>query len=417
MIGAISGHLRGGRLVYAPQGSLATGDSMNTAPLSHLGHLDIATFLRDYWHKKPVLLRNALPDFQPLISGDELAGLACEEGVEARLIIAEQPGHDWSLEHGPFDETRFSSLPANQWTLLVQAVDHWLPEAADFLQQFRFIPNWRLDDLMISYAADGGGVGPHFDNYDVFLVQAEGRRRWEIGGHFNSHTPLRSGLPVKILQQWQPEQVFELEPGDILYVPPCVGHNGIALGDGCITYSVGFRAPSLQEVLRDFSDYVGERLLPEVRYADADLHLPQASAQIDEAAIERLRQLLHSVVDNREYLAQWLGKYMTEPKYDEHDPAPEESFSAQEWPEVLQQQSRIRLNESSRYAWTEVGDGGLTLFVDGAAIPCPPPAAAGVKRLCESNEVDLAQLPGLDEPALQAMLLVLYNQGSLYFVD
>lgn len=388
---------------------------MNKAPLTHLGDMPVDVFLRDYWQKKPVVIRNALPDFEPLLSADELAGLSCEEEVESRLIIGEREGQDWQLLHGPFDDDTFSSLPEDRWTLLVQAVDHWLPEAADFLDQFRFIPRWRMDDLMISYAVNGGGVGAHYDNYDVFLVQAEGVRRWEVGGLFDSRSALKPNLPVKIVADWQPEEVYDLNPGDILYLPPCVGHNGIAVGDDCVTYSVGFRAPSVQEILRDFTDYVGERLLPEQRYADQNLPLQANSAEITADAVQRLQTLLEEVVSNKENLAQWFGKAMTEPKYAEMDLAPEEEMDADTLLEWLEQGAILRRTDSSRFAWTEVGDGGVTLFADGAAFPCPPQSAAFVKALCHEREFDLQQLQeGLAESANQAILQILYNQGSLY---
>ena len=185
-----------------------------------LGDITPEQFLSEYWQKKPLLIRNAFPDFEPPVSADELAGLACEADVESRLIIQNPSNDEWSLENGPFDEERFASLPKTHWTLLVQAVDHWVPEAKALLDQFRFIPSWRIDDLMISYAPKGGGVGPHFDNYDVFLLQAEGQRRWEVGGQYHEGSPRRNDAPVMILPEWDAEESFILNPGDMLYVPP-----------------------------------------------------------------------------------------------------------------------------------------------------------------------------------------------------
>lgn len=205
-----------------------------------LGDIDIDVFLRDYWHKKPLLIRNALPDVKAPVDADELAGLALDEEVESRLIQFNPKADDWHLDHGPLAEERFSELPEKNWTLLVQGVDHWVPEAADLLEQFNFIPNWRVDDLMISYAVDGGGVGPHYDNYDVFLIQTSGTRRWELGPLCDENSPRRDNTPVMILPEWNPEVVYELNPGDILYLPPRVAHNGIAVGDDCMTCSVAF---------------------------------------------------------------------------------------------------------------------------------------------------------------------------------
>ena len=246
---------------------------MRTLPL---GDVSLDTFLSEYWQKKPLLVRNALPDIKLPIVADELAGLSCEEFVESRLVIQDETSDRWELTHGPFTEETFQSLPNKHWTLLVQAVDHWVPAAAEFLARFHFIPSWRIDDLMISYSADGGGVGPHYDNYDVFLVQTSGRRQWEVGGHFDTSSPRRPDTPVMILSDWKPEQQWILEPGDLLYIPPRVGHSGIAVGDDCMTCSVGFRAPSHGEILRGFADYVADTLGEEVRYADPDL-VPQTN--------------------------------------------------------------------------------------------------------------------------------------------
>ncbi|MCK5433342.1 MAG: cupin domain-containing protein, partial [Gammaproteobacteria bacterium] len=195
-----------------------------------LGEMPLDTFLSEYWQKKPLLIRNGLPDLESPIAPDVLAGLACEEGVESRLLIQGENDQKWELKHGPFNDEIFSQLPESHWTLLVQAVDHWIPEAGNLLNLFDFIPRWRIDDLMISYASDGGGVGPHFDNYDVFLVQTSGKRKWEIGGVYNETTPRRENLPVNILSEFEVLETWILEPGDILYVPPGIGHNGIAEG-------------------------------------------------------------------------------------------------------------------------------------------------------------------------------------------
>src|SRR3990167_5380334 len=216
-----------------------------------LGDITPRQFLTEYWQKKPLLIRAAYPDFTGLLSADELAGLACEEDVQARLVINRQG--KWQVENGPFDEARFAKLPKRDWTLLVQGVNHHLPEAATLLQRFDFIPHARLDDLMVSYAPDGGGVGPHFDSYDVFLLQGQGKRLWRIRSE--EDLTLVDGAPLRILKNFKTEQEYLLEAGDMLYLPPHVAHWGIAVGD-CITYSIGFRAPSAQELATQFLTYM-----------------------------------------------------------------------------------------------------------------------------------------------------------------
>src|SRR6218665_1377303 len=203
----------------------------------HLINFDSAAFLRDFWQKRPVLIRNPWRDWANPLAPDELAGLACEPGIESRLI--EQSGDNWSLDNGPFAEARFARLGGKPWTLLVQAVDHHVPDVAALIQPFRFIPDWRIDDVMVSYASDRGGVGPHFDQYDVFLVQGLGKRRWRLGVRCDQSTPLVPNIGLRLLAGFEATEEWGLEPGDILYVPPGFAHEGVAIGDDCMTYSIG----------------------------------------------------------------------------------------------------------------------------------------------------------------------------------
>jgi 50S ribosomal protein L16 3-hydroxylase len=383
---------------------------MNNLPL---GDLSLDTFLREYWQKKPLLIRNALPGCQSPIAGDELAGLACEEGVESRLIIRDGVGERWELQHGPFSDETFLALPDTHWTLLVQAVDHWVPDAAKFLQQFTFIPSWRIDDLMISYASDGGGVGPHYDNYDVFLVQVGGRRQWEVGGLFDECSSRRSDTPVTILSDWKPEQRWILDPGDMLYVPPRVGHSGIAVGDGCMTCSVGFRAPSHREMLQEFSDYAGRRLREEVRYADPDL-VPRANpGHMTAGALHRVHRILRQYVDDQDLLAEWFGRYMTLPKYQEEVPDTE-MFRFEDVRAHASAGKPLMRNEGSRFAFQEHGR-EIWLFVDGRRYPCREVQADLVRKLCADLTID-PEVFSHTEGNLQ-LLVDLLNHGSLYLPD
>ena len=251
---------------------------------------DSAKFLRDYWQQKPLLIRNPWREWLEPVEADELAGLACEPGVEARLL--EQHRDGWVLEHGPFAEDRFAALGAVPWTLLVQAVDQHVPAVATLIDPVRFIPDWRIDDVMVSYASDGGGVGPHFDQYDVFLVQGAGRRRWGIGGLCDAATPQVDRGGLALLADFQPSAEWVLEPGDILYLPPGIAHNGVALGDGCVTYSIGFRAPSRRELLAGWSDAVLDSEDPaEARYADPGLPTQPNPGEITPAALDALHRL------------------------------------------------------------------------------------------------------------------------------
>ena len=383
---------------------------MNTLPL---GDVSVEKFLEEYWQKKPLLVRNALSNLKPPITADELAGLACEAFVESRLIIQDGVSNRWELTHGPFTDKTFRELPDKYWTLLVQAVDHWVPAAAEFLAKFYFIPSWRIDDLMISYSSDGGGVGPHYDNYDVFLVQAKGRRQWEVSGVFNSDSPRRSDTPVMILSNWTPEQCWILEPGDMLYVPPCHGHNGIAVGDDCMTYSVGFRAPSHSEVLRGFADYVGDQLTEERRYADPDLKPQDNTGCLTPEALDKVHRILSQYVENKDLVSEWLGKFLTAPKYPD-DENEEIRHSLKSLRAHVQKGGILQRNEGSRFAFQERNE-ELWLFVDGQCHRCLGSQSDLVHSLCSDLTIDPSRYKQ-SESHLR-LLVDLLNQGCLYVPD
>ena len=247
---------------------------------------DPARFLRDHWQKQPLLIRNPWRQWLDPIEPDELAGLALEEGVESRLVVREGAG--LTLEHGPFPEDRFQALGAMPWTLLVQAVDQHHPEVAALMGAFRFIPNWRIDDVMVSYASDGGGVGPHFDQYDVFLVQGAGKRLWQVGAPCDAATPLMAQADLRLIEGFEASQEWILEAGDILYLPPGFAHNGVAIGDGCMTYSIGFRAPARSELIAQWCDHVISAETDDVRYGDPCLTIQANPGEITQAAIAEL---------------------------------------------------------------------------------------------------------------------------------
>lgn len=299
-------------------------------PLQLLGGLTAAEFLRDYWQRKPLLVRQAIPDFESPLSADELAGLSLEESVESRIVL-EHGKTPWEMRRGPFQEEDYQHLPEQDWTLLVQAVDQFVPEVAQLLEQFRFLPSWRIDDVMISYAAPGGGVGPHFDNYDVFLLQGHGRRRWKVGQMCSSDSPLREHADLRILADFEQSDEWVLEPGDMLYLPPRLAHYGIA-EDECMTYSIGFRAPSAAEVLTHFTDFLGQFLSDEERYTDAGLQpVGDDPHQIQRDALERLQGLIQEHMSDERLLLTWFGQFMTEPRYPElvaGEDIPEEGCSA-----------------------------------------------------------------------------------------
>lgn len=275
-----------------------------------LGALTPRAFLRRHWQKEPLLVRNALPGFEGLLTPDELIRLACHVDARARLVI--RRGNTWRVKHGPFARRTFAHLPQGQWTLLVQDVNHFLPDAWKLLLEFDFIPRARLDDLMVSYAPDGGGVGPHVDSYDVFLLQGAGRRRWQISAQQDTH--LIEGAPLKILRHFEAEQEWMLEPGDMLYLPPGYAHDGVAQGDGCMTCSIGFRAPTHQELATQFLFHLQERLALGGMYRDPDLAPTARPGHIGTPAIERAAAVLDRIRWNRADVEHFMGCHLTEPK-------------------------------------------------------------------------------------------------------
>ena len=291
-------------------------------PLVLLNNLTPTQFLAEYWQKKPLLIKNAIPNFKGLLSPNDLAGLACEDDVQARIIQQQkdQKNKDkWSVKSSPFDEAVFAKLPAKNWTLLVQGVNQHLPEAAALLAQFNFIPHARLDDLMVSYAPAGGGVGAHVDSYDVFLLQGTGKRRWKISAQ--SDLSLVEGAPLKILKNFVSEQEWLLEAGDMLYLPPQIAHWGISESDDCMTYSIGFRAPKTQELQHEFLSYLqddisADALYAECLYADVDLKLQNHPAEISADMINKVSEILQKITWGNDKVADFLGKYLTEPKLD-----------------------------------------------------------------------------------------------------
>ena len=378
-----------------------------------LGHLSVAEFLRDYWQKKPVLIRNAWPNFEPLLSAEELAGLSLEEEIESRIVQENGPEEPWQVSTGPFNDDTYQSLPKDKWTLLVQAVDQWIPEAADLLEHFRFIPSWRIDDLMISYAVDGGSVGPHYDQYDVFLLQAEGQREWRLGQMCNEQSAVVKGPKIRLLEQFDQTESFVLNPGDMLYLPPQLAHYGIAQGE-CMTYSIGFRAPSVAEISQALADDINQHSSEDIRYQDADLSLQADTGLISSAASQRLRQLIGEVLNDDARLQNLLGRLMTEPKYPDFLP---EVLEEAEWEDLAEELSNTqawRRAEFARFAFSE-GKANLCFYALGMSKDFSQQQRPLLAYLANQNQYDAAQLLSFatNEEA-QALLMQLWQRQYIY---
>ncbi|WXT99956.1 MAG: 50S ribosomal protein L16 3-hydroxylase [Catillopecten margaritatus gill symbiont] len=272
----------------------------------HFKEISRTQFLKEYWQKKPLLIKQALPNFISPMPADELAGLALEEEFESRLITGSTKSQDWSLRNGAFTEQDFTNLPAQDWTLLVQGVDRYIDEVHDLIQHFDFIPRWRFDDVMISYAAKGGSVGPHFDHYDVFLLQGSGKRRWHLSSKNCEMDNYLDDAPLRIMNTFPVEQTFDVEPGDVLYVPPKIAHHGVSLDDNCTTLSFGYRAYSAREMHEFIGKTCPKNL--DTYYQDPEWQENQDPNFIPESALKQAQKLLDI---NAEQFAQFVTKLDT----------------------------------------------------------------------------------------------------------
>ena len=383
-------------------------------PTPPLGGMSAEQFLREHWQKKPLLVRNAYPDVQCPLEPEELAGLACEPEVESRLVLERDGSKPWELRHGPFQEDDFTSLPASHWTLLLQELNKYIPEAALLLDDFNFIPGWRVDDLMASYAADRGSVGPHTDQYDVFLIQTWGRRRWQISED-RSHPELLPDTDLRLLAQFQPQQEWLLQPGDMLYLPPGVAHHGVADGP-CMTFSVGFRAPTLHGLVEAWADERSAALDPEKLYADPDLRPQPHSGAIAPAALARIRTLIRDTLSGSDAdIDHWFGRQMSLPQRGEPSAPRDPASDPAELLARLHNGEPLWRSDYSRFTFIIGEHGGPTLFVDGRDYALPASLLTAVDRLTSQRQPDLSEF--LDQPECLALLTELYNRSALYFPD
>ena len=373
-----------------------------------LGKLGTQQFLEHYWQKQPCLIRQAIENFKPLLDGDDLAGLACEEMAESRLIKGTYETRDWTVTNGPLSEQDFSELSDKNWTLLVQDVEkHYAPLQA-LMQQFSFIPQWRLDDLMISFAATGGSVGPHVDQYDVFLLQAEGTRRWQIAQNYEP--ALLEDCPLNVLNQFMPEQEWILEPGDMLYLPPNVAHHGIALDPG-MTWSIGSRAPSAADLLQSLGEWLAYSENEGGRYSDPDLKPAARAGEINVKALRELRGLMLSGIDESanidNYLAAFLSRFRLA-----HDPLPPpKMIQPEKLLKGLQNGVSLFRNPWTRLTWVE-NTACARLYAAGQPYDCSTWLA---ESLCEWEQPRIRP-DMLDHEALLT-LTKLVNAGHFQLVN
>ena len=381
--------------------SLLSRTEENIAPL---GSLSAEQFLKEYWQQRPLVIQQGFRNFRSPISADELAGLACEEEVHSRIVIEKGGERPWQLINGPMDEEIFASLPETHWTLLVNDAEKHLAELACIVDAFRFIPEWRVDDLMISYAPQGGSVGPHVDQYDVFILQAQGHRRWQLSSQRVDEKNQLANVDLKIQKNFTAEQEWLLAPGDIIYIPPGISHYGVATDD-CLSFSIGFRAPSEAEMLTDFIDYISRDIPEHHTYRDKNLTPQPNPNEITNVTIDCVREQFKKYLDpEHPELARWFGCFVSDNKADLVC-GNDDYFDS--YKQLAQVHPVLVRNIASRFAF--YGQNPVCfLFIDGKDYTAD---RAFAEALCEKRNVILAEHDF--NTAEQNLIVSLYNNGQL----
>jgi len=377
--------------------------------LQLLGNLTTEQFFNEYWQKKPLLIRNAIDDFESLITPDELAGLSLEDGVNSRIIIEKDAESPWKVIYSPLEESIFTETPKTHWTLLVSDVEKHIPEFTKITDQFRFIPDWRIDDLMISYAPEGGSVGAHIDQYDVFLLQAHGQRRWQIGSSPVNNESYIEDLEIRVLKEFEFDHDWVLNPGDMLYLPPKIAHHGVAMND-CLTYSIGFRANSHNELISSFTDHLLNTNNNDSRYNAIDFQ--NHPGEISADSIQQLKKILLSNIQiDNQHIEQWFGQFITEQKI-QIDTYAEYSFeNFKELSNYLSEQHTFRRHPAIRFAFIKNGPQS-DLFVNGKKYIT---ATEFAELLCDNRKISYPEISETFSDAKeQHLLLECFNLGYLY---
>ena len=375
--------------------------------LAHLNGLTPAEFLRDYWQKKPLLIRDAFPDFEAPLTKAEIFELAGRDEAESRLVT--DKNGEWKLHDGPISKKLLSSVKQSAWTVLVQDTQHFSYEAHQLLNQFNFIPTARVDDLMVSYAVKGGGVGPHFDSYDVFLLQGEGERRWQISAQRDlSLTP---NLPLKIMANFNAEQEWVLKTGDMLYLPPGYAHHGVATTD-CVTWSVGFRAPSKLELSHAFLDFLRDEIESSGLYEDRDLHPTEMPGSIDRAMQTRLTKIFARVTDvsaQPKMMKKFAGRYFSEPKSHIYFDAPETTMPTRIFLRKVASEG-ISLDLKTRLLFVD-----NLFFLNGDDLVVPVKDRAVWRTLANTRIIKASDIGLLSESSLK-LLQKFVGNGYMHFL-
>jgi 50S ribosomal protein L16 3-hydroxylase len=377
-----------------------------------LGKLSQREFLARYWQKRPLLMKGALLPFPDMISPEELAGMACDSKIESRLIIEKGGKTPWELRRGPFSASTFKKLPKKNWTFLVNGVDRFVPAVHALLDDFSFVPFWRMDDVMISYAVEGGNVGAHVDNFDVFLVQAHGKREWMIEDRPVLKDDFVPNLPIRLLKKFRPTHRWVLEPGDILYLPPRFPHHGIARDGDCMTISVGFRSPSLGEIVNGVVSSALVGCDETVRYTDPDL-TAQAPGEISQSAIAKIKGEVQRSLLSDDNITQWLGESTTEPYNDVDLSAASLSVKPGQITKLLKEAEQIVRTEGSRLAYVKTR-GGVAFFANGTRHDLKGRSSQLAKILADRITVPVEAIrPFSADSGCKKLLAALLGSGAI----
>lgn len=375
----------------------------------HLDDFSLEHFLQHYWQQKPVVIRQGFRQFDDLISPDELAGLACETEVESRLVYKKLG--QWQAEVGPFDS--YEHLGEQDWTLIVQAVDHWSPQVAELVRPFSFIPKWRFDDVMISYSTPGGGVGPHIDLYDVFICQGSGRRLWRVGD-IGNHRQFAAHAALLHTDPFEPIIEVELLPGDILYIPPGFPHDGVSL-EHSMSFSVGFRSKSASDMLSGLADYVIDKELGNALISDPRRPVHQRQGQINASDFSLIKAQLQALLDDDQLVADFAGSFLSKTRCQLDLQPLEEPFDATGLLQMLQQQPLVRIGGLRCFYLDQTVAHGVC-YVDGERFSFGAACRDAVIAVCDSELIDdVLLLSGLQNPEFVQALSLWVNAGYWYF--
>jgi 50S ribosomal protein L16 3-hydroxylase len=387
----------------------------------NLQKLSLNEFLSEYWQKKPLVIRAALPNVKNPLTANELAGLAMDEEIESRLII-QTPGKlpEWILKRGPFAKSAFKKLPESHWTLLVQGVDRFIPEVTSLLDYFNFIPQWRIDDVMISYAVKQGSVGPHYDNYNVFLYQAQGRRKWSLTTHNCVESNYLPDAALRIMKEFKTEHEYILEEGDMLYLPPNIGHHGISLSDDCMTYSFGYRSYQGQELWDSFGDYLSTKKMTPIFYQDPPWTLLKETSQLPQQAWQQAKTVMQAMLEDDALLKDWFGIFAT--SLDQHAESllPEDrSEDMTQFVNDLLASNGLTRNPLCRFAYLKSETTPLlSLYINGSKWCIDNISEDLIEKIANNRSLSLGDvLPFIDKVENKSFLYELWKLQWLDFLE